>query len=117
MAQETLSRLLGGIPSQRQDLRKEHQDLEAQEKALFKSVDASRAQKEEVEREVERLMRERDQAQAGVKETEAKIKEQELIRDNARRGIASQTRLLPPAWRTQAETIGMRELHVLKAEQ
>ena len=100
MAKER-STMLGDVPSNRQGLRREHQDLEAQEKALFKSVDAGREQKREVECEVERLTRKREHTHNAVKETDGKIKEQELIRDNARRGIASQKKLLPASWHTQ----------------
>ena len=86
------------------------------EKALFKSVDASREQVREVERETERLTRERDQAQVSIGQTDARIKEQELVRQNAQRGIANMMKSLQPAWHPRAETVGIRELHTLRAE-
>jgi exonuclease SbcC len=116
MTLETLTRLLRDLPGDRQALRKEHADLDAQQKALFKSVDAGREKKREVEREVERLTRERDQAQASITRTDAEAREQELVQQNAVRGIAAEKKRLPLAWQARAETVGMREFDILKRE-
>ncbi len=115
--QETLHRLQRELPSNRQALRQQHKELEAQQQALYKSVDAGREQKGEIERELKRLEGERDTAKSNFGQTEGKIKEQELIRDNGRRGVASLLKVLPPAWHARAETVGMREHHDLKLEQ
>jgi DNA repair exonuclease SbcCD ATPase subunit len=116
MTLETLTRLLRDLPADRQGLRKEHADLDAQQKALFKSVDAGREKKREVEREVEKLTRERDQAQGSIARTDAESREQELVRQNAQRGIAAEAKRLPQAWQARAETIGMREMATLNRE-
>jgi DNA repair exonuclease SbcCD ATPase subunit len=115
--QEMLHRLQRELPANRQALRQQHQELVAQQDALYKSVDAGREQKAEIDREVKRLEMERDLAKTNIGQTEGKIKEQELIRDNARRGMASLIKVLPPAWQPRAETIGLREHHDLKMEQ
>jgi exonuclease SbcC len=115
-AEESLDRLRRGLPDDRQGIRKEHADLDAQQKALFKSVDAGREQKREVEREVERLSREREAAQSSISQTDARSKEQELVLQNAQRGISAVIKVLPAAWHVRAETIGLRELHTLKTE-
>jgi DNA repair exonuclease SbcCD ATPase subunit len=117
MTLENLNRLLRELPADREGIRKEFADLDAQQKALFKSLDAGREQKGKVEREEGNLSRERDQAQKQITQTDAKIKEQELVRDNAQRGTAGLVKALPPVWHPRAETIGLRELHTLKSEQ
>jgi DNA repair exonuclease SbcCD ATPase subunit len=113
---ENLLRMLAGLPADREGVRRTHKDLDAEQKALFKSVDAGREQKKAVERDVERLTRERDRTQLEIGHTDAQIKEQELIKQNSQRGIASTMKQLPPAWHPRAETVGIKELHVLKAE-
>ncbi len=115
-ALETLTRVLRELPADRQGLRKEHADLEAQQKALFNSLDAGRAQVGEIEREVERLTRQRDEAQQAIAATDTTLKEQQLICQNSQRGMTAQVKQLPEVWRARAETVGIRELHELKGE-
>jgi exonuclease SbcC len=116
-ALESLNRLFRDLPKDRQALRRQHADLEAEEKALFKSMDAHRHQVGEVEREIERLTRERDAAQAELSRTDTRLKEQQLVRQNAERGIQVHLKALPAAaWQAQAEAVGLREMHTLTGE-
>ncbi len=116
-ALDGLHRLYRDLPADRQAIRRQHADLEAEEKALFKSMDAHREQVKEVEREIERLTRERDAAQAELSRLDTRLKEQQLVRQNAERGIQMHQKALPAAWQAQAEAVGLREMHTLTAEQ
>lgn len=117
-ALENLTRLLKDLPSggDRQNLRKEHADLEARARALFKSIDAGRASMQDTDREIDRLTRERDASQKRIAETDGKITDATLTRQNAQRNVAAQTRELPQTWRATAETMGIRELDQLDGE-
>jgi exonuclease SbcC len=116
-ALENLTRLLRDLPTDRQALRREHANLEAQEKALFKSVDACRHQVSETEKEVDRLTRERDQVQTELTRTDTRLKEQQLVQQNAERNLAAQLKALPATWQAQAASVGIRDMHTLMGEQ
>jgi DNA repair exonuclease SbcCD ATPase subunit len=114
---ENLNRLLRDLPQDREAVRKEHADLEAQEKTLFKSLDAGRAEVQRAEKEVERLTRGHGQVLIGLGQCDTQLKEQELVQQNAQRNIASQLRQVPPAWTSKAEKAGLKDLHVYQREQ
>jgi exonuclease SbcC len=113
---DNLNRLLRDLPADRDAVRKEHADLEAQEKALFKNLDATRAEVQRAEKEVDRLTKERDQGQVALGQLDTAMKEQELVQQNSQRNIAAHLRQLPPAWTGKAEKAGLRELHVHQRE-
>src|SRR5262249_28466437 len=62
LARQTVDRLRGEVPGDRQKLRAEHSQLRGQEQALEKNLQGHRAALKNADREVERLTRERDQA-------------------------------------------------------
>jgi exonuclease SbcC len=113
---EYVNRLLRELPADRQAIRKEHSELEAQEKGLFRSLDASRAQVREAEAELERVGKERDRIGGELSGLEGALKEQELVQGNAQRNIAARLKQLPPAWQAQGEKAGIREQFALKKE-
>jgi exonuclease SbcC len=113
---EGVNRLLQELPADRQAVRKEHSNLELEEKGLFKALDAHRAQAGAVEAELDRLGRERERAQADLGALDAQLKQQELVRNNSARGTAQHLKQLPPAWQAQAEKAGIRELSDFKRE-
>jgi DNA repair exonuclease SbcCD ATPase subunit len=116
-ALDGLNRLLRDLPADRQAIRRQHADLEAEQMALFKSMDAHRSQVGEVEREIERLTRERDFAHGELSQMDTRLKQQQLVRQNAERNIQVHLKALPAAWQAQGETVGLRELHTLTDEQ
>jgi len=115
-ALETLNRLLRDLPQDRQALQREHADLESQERALFRAVDAAREQVASVEKQLTAYTGERDAAQRELSKTDTRLKEEQLVQQNAERNIATQIKLLPPLWQTQVERIALKELHNLKGE-
>lgn len=114
---DALERLLRDLPRDRDQLRRDHADLEARHTALFKSLDTAREALRKVEAEAEALGRTRDDLQTRLGKNETSIKGQLLVQQNAERGIAAQRKLLPGPWQTQSDTTGLKELQALKAEQ
>ena len=98
-------------------VRGEHDELEAREKALFKSIDAGRAEVARVEKEIERLTHQREQMQEELVGTDTKLKAEQSKKDNADRNINSQVKLLPAPCQAQATAVGLKELATLTDEQ
>jgi exonuclease SbcC len=117
VARETLERFLRDLPADREGLRRDHASKEAEEKALFKQTDAQRVQLKDCDKDIEKLTREKETIVNQLSDTETKLKQHELMRDNARRGIDLQMKTLPPAWQAQAQSIGIKDLSILKSEQ
>jgi exonuclease SbcC len=115
-ALEQVNRLLNELPADRQSVRKEHANYEAQEKSLFHALDTHRAAVREAEAEVDRLSRERERAQTELNALDGQLREQEMIQSNAQRGITNQLKQLAPHWHSTAEKVGIKEQHLLKKE-
>lgn len=113
---ENLQRMFRDLPADRNAIRREHSELETQEKALFKSVDTYRKQIQEIEKDLERLGNERDQVRTDLSSADARLKDQQLRLQNAERLAAQTVKLLPAHWQSQAPTMGLRELHTLNGE-
>jgi DNA repair exonuclease SbcCD ATPase subunit len=115
-ALESLTRLLGELPADRQAVRSEHTQLELNEKAVFKTLDDNRALLREVETDLDRLGRERERAQAELASLDTQFKEQEVVQHAAQRNIGRTLKQLPPAWQPAGEKIGIKELHTFERE-
>jgi exonuclease SbcC len=112
----TLKRLQSDLPADRDGVRQRYTDLTLTNDALLKSLTSKRRELKEIEADVERLIRERDLAQTQQKELEHRLKEQELVVQHARQLIGSNTKALPSAWHTLAESAGLTELHIWEKE-
>jgi len=114
---QDLSRLQKDLPADRDNVRREHGRLEADEKSLEKSLTAKRLELREVEEELERLTREREQAQTAVSKFDGDLKQQEFVRNEAQKVLTRTRSLLPPAWQAAAEKVGTSDLFSWKGEQ
>ncbi|MFO0926082.1 MAG: SMC family ATPase [Gemmataceae bacterium] len=114
---DALERLLRDLPRDRDRLRRDHADLETRQMSLFKSLDSAREALKQVEAEADAHTRARDKLQADLSKAETGIKEQQLVQQNAERGIQAMRKLLPGPWQAQADSVGIKELQSLKAEQ
>src|SRR5262249_23402032 len=103
-------------PRDRESVRKEHQQLELQEKAIYKSLDGHRAELRALDGEIERQGREREQAQAQLGHFDAQLKEQDLGQKAAQAGVTRALKQLPAAWKATGEKVGIRELNALDGE-
>jgi exonuclease SbcC len=113
---QNLQRLRKELPADPQAVRQEHVDLEAAEKALDKDLEAKRRQVKEADREIDHLGRDREQSQMSLVETEGHVKRQQVVREHAQQTLAKALKLLPAAWRAQAEKAGMRDFMALEKE-
>ena len=104
-----VDRLGAGLPTDRKKFRQDHADLEHQEKALYKAMDAGRANVAQAEKEIQKLGKERDAAVAELGQAEAGIREQQLVQQNAQRNIGAMAKALPPSWQPMAETVGLKQ--------
>ncbi len=113
---QELTRLRKELPSEPQEVRREHARLEAEEKSLEKNLTARRLEWKEVESELERLTKEREQGQSELGKCEAALKQQEFLRQEAQKTLARTRALLPSAWQAAAEKVGTSELFDWKGE-
>ncbi len=107
---QEITRLQQELPADREEIRREHGRLEAEEKSVEKSLSAKRLELKELEVEAERLTKERDQAKAAVGKCDADLTQQEVIRQHAQQTLTRTRAALPPAWHTAAEKVGTSEL-------
>jgi DNA repair protein SbcC/Rad50 len=107
---QEIARLQKELPADREEIRREHGRLEAEEKSVEKSLAAKRLEMKELEDEGERLTKERDQAQAAKGKCDADLKQQELVQDHAQQTLKRARASLPLAWQTAAEKVGVSEL-------
>jgi exonuclease SbcC len=120
-AQETtslqnLNRLQSELPSDREWIRREHASLDADEKALEKSLSAKHGHVKEVETEIERLTKDREQCQRQVTGYDTQAKEQDVIQQHAKQVMAKAMKALPASWQPQAEKAGLSDLSVWNTE-
>jgi exonuclease SbcC len=113
---QNLNRLQSELPSDRQAVRQEHVELEAQEKSLDKALEAKRAQVKEADKELDRFSREREKEQLQLVEIDGQVKKQQVVREHAQQTLAKALKALPPSWQAQAEKAGMRDLMTLDKE-
>jgi exonuclease SbcC len=112
----TLNRLRGELPPDHEKVRADHAGLDAEEKALDRSLSANRKALKDTDANGERLTRERDQAQAAVSRLDTQIKEQELGKQMAQQTITKQVKALPANWQPVAEQAGLTEVHAFDSE-
>jgi DNA repair exonuclease SbcCD ATPase subunit len=115
-ALQTLHRLQADLPTDRQAVRRDHANLEAEDKSLEKNVTAKRNELDQVARDLDRLAREQETIKAQVARTDGDLEKQDLVLSQARRTIDKALKELPASWRSQAERVGMSELFALKSE-
>ncbi len=107
---QEIARLQKELPADREEIRREHGRLEAEEKSVEKTLTAKRLEMKELEAEGERLTKERDQAQAAKGKCDADLKQQELVQDHAQQTLKRARLSLPPAWQSAAEKVGVSEI-------
>jgi DNA repair protein SbcC/Rad50 len=107
---QEIARLQKELPADREEIRREHGRLEADEKSVEKSLAAKRLEMKELEAESERLTKERDQAQAAKGKCDADLKQQELVQQHAQQTLTRTRATLPSIWQTAAEKVGTSEI-------
>jgi exonuclease SbcC len=110
-AQETVKRLQGELPADRDGVRTLHNDLTYQNEALDRELKAKRLSFLESDKESDRLTKERDRAKVKADDCDHQLKDQDLVRQHARQSVATNQKALPAAWQAQAESIGLAEWH------
>jgi exonuclease SbcC len=115
-ARSAMDRLRQALPADHATLRQRHAELEAEYQALRHSLQAQRDGLREAGEEIDRLGRQREEAQAALTGHDAQVKGQELARQSAEHTMATQLKVLPPAWRPRAEKAGMRDVNELSQE-
>ncbi len=113
---QELTRLRKDLPNDPQEVRREHARLEAEEKALEKSLSARRSELKEAEAELERFTREREQAQSELGKCDAALKQQEFVKQEAQKTLARTRSQLPPSWQAAAEKVGTSEIFAWNGE-
>jgi DNA repair exonuclease SbcCD ATPase subunit len=115
-ALQILQRLQAELPADRPKVRQEHARLQSEDAALERGLAAQRAELQEAERDFDRLTRDREQAQAQRNDVDTQLAEQALIRRHAEQTLARAQKALPPAWREEAEQVGLRRLSEWEGE-
>jgi DNA repair protein SbcC/Rad50 len=113
----TLLRLQSELPTDPQEVRRKHTDLELEEQTLKKNLDARRGEFKGIEKELERISKERDQAREQIDLASGKIRDQELAAQHAHDAVVSNQKQLPPVWLPLSVKVGSRELFDWKKEQ
>jgi DNA repair exonuclease SbcCD ATPase subunit len=114
--QQTLHRLQGELPSDRQEVRREHERLQVDEQAIKKSLEVKRSELKEIDGDVDRLGRDCDQARKQLVDLDGHVQKQELTRQHAQQAQQKAQKQLPPAWLAESERVGLRPLSDWQAE-
>jgi DNA repair exonuclease SbcCD ATPase subunit len=115
-ALQILRRLQAELPDDWPKLRQEHAGLQSEDTILERDLAAKRAGLQEAERDLDRLTREREQAHTQRVGLDGSLKEEEVVGRHAEQALAKLLKALPPAWREEAEKVGLRQLHGWDAE-
>jgi exonuclease SbcC len=113
---QEIARLQKELPADREEIRREHGRLEADEKSVEKSLAAKRLEMKELEAEGERLTKEREQARAATGKCDAELKQQELVQQHAQQTLTRARAALPQSWQAAAEKVGTSEIFTWSGE-
>ncbi len=116
-ALESINRLRTELPSDPNEVRRKHSDLELEEKSLKPQLEENRNHLKDIEKEGKQLAGERDQTRDRVDRASTMLKEQELTRQHAQDTIQATRRHLPRDWQATAEKVGISDLSRWQAEQ
>ncbi len=116
VTKETLARLRGELPADRQSVRQEHSRLDAEQQALEHGLAAKRAEALDAQKELDRLTREREQLQQQLAEVNGKLQAEETTRLHSEQTTARLRKELPRAWQAEADRAGMSEIFTWKKE-
>jgi exonuclease SbcC len=115
-ALKAMHRLQSELPADREGVRKQHNDLQLQDRSLDQGLRSQRVRLREADDEVDRLGRDREQAQAQLSKHDSQLKEQEVVRQHAEQSISTQVKALPPNWRSKGEKAGTADVNALNQE-
>jgi exonuclease SbcC len=113
---QTLTRLRGELPADRQALREQHSQLEVEEQAQQRSLEARRKDLSQIDTELERLAKEREHCSDQVVKVGGQIKDQELTRQHAEGVVTRTHKLLPRSWQDEVDKVGLRSWSIWNAE-
>ncbi|MGH7172084.1 MAG: AAA family ATPase [Gemmataceae bacterium] len=105
----TLTRLQGELPSDRDSVRRQHNDLTLRNGVLDRELKMKRSARLVADKDIERLTKEREHAKAKANECDHQMKEQDLVRQHARQSVATNLKALPGDWPSRAEALGLTE--------
>lgn len=113
---DQLHRWAKELPSDHQSVRTTYARLDLDVKTHAKTIDSHKANLKAVAKDIDRLTAERDQADNRLRDCKTELQNQELTKEHAQNSTQKQMKALPPGWQTQAQEVGMAEVHKWKCE-
>jgi exonuclease SbcC len=113
---QNLTRLQQELPAEPQAVRREHVRLTEEERTLDRRLSAHRKEAQEAQEELDQAGRAREKLKRGLADLEGRLHTEEVTRQHFQAHLARALKELPPAWLSQAERIGLKDLHSWAAE-
>ena len=108
--------LAAGLPGEPDELHRDFKRTEADEHAVAGGLKAARAEARAVQDELDRLTTERQGVEAELAAIGGQLQSEEVSSKHCRQSLDTSLRILPEAWRADAERARLSELHAWQTE-